>query len=264
MRVAKQVSVPSATQSKNVSWSWSDYNNVPPSVAKFLKGQAERIRRYTGKSIILIGKDLIAAKHYLSHGAFLRWVSSEVGIPARTAQGYMQVAQWAAGKNANVQLLPPTLLYLLSDRNTPQGFIADILRRTEAGEHIPLTGIREELKALRASKRDGTQGESLIARRPPEPAREVKMIAVPVQGQPGVMEAIAILARALPRADFERIRDILTSKSVLQDPYLAQKIEMAFLDVRSTADDDPQLSSQASAPPRWQTRPMHEIAHHTS
>jgi hypothetical protein len=42
----------------------------------------------------------IAAKHYLSHGSFLRWVETEAGLPARTAQAYMQVAHWASGKNA--------------------------------------------------------------------------------------------------------------------------------------------------------------------
>jgi hypothetical protein len=38
---------------------------LAPSVAEFLKGQAERIRRCVASSIVNIGKDLIAAKHYL-------------------------------------------------------------------------------------------------------------------------------------------------------------------------------------------------------
>jgi hypothetical protein len=77
-----------------------DYASVTIPVAKFLKGQATRIRQYAGKAIVQIGGDLVSAKHYLSHGQFLRWVENEVGIPPRTAQAYMQAAQWAADHRA--------------------------------------------------------------------------------------------------------------------------------------------------------------------
>ncbi|HEV2956733.1 MAG TPA: DUF3102 domain-containing protein, partial [Xanthobacteraceae bacterium] len=116
-----------------------DYASLPISVAKFLKGQATRIRQYAGKSIIQIGKDLAAAKHYLSHGQFVRWAEKEVGIPARTAQGYMRAAQWAAGKSAAVAHLPPSLLYVLSASSTPEELVEDILRKAEVGEEIVLS-----------------------------------------------------------------------------------------------------------------------------
>src|SRR5436305_1571476 len=77
-----------------------DYSSLPPSVARFLRGQADRIRQHCASSIIQIGKALLEAKHHLSHGAFLPWVECEVGIPARTAQVYMRSANWAAGKSA--------------------------------------------------------------------------------------------------------------------------------------------------------------------
>ena len=64
----------------------------------FLLGQANRICRLVGKSIIEIGNDLLRTKQYLLHGALLRWVESKVGIPARTAQGYMKVLGGPAAK----------------------------------------------------------------------------------------------------------------------------------------------------------------------
>jgi hypothetical protein len=123
-----------------------DYATVPPSVATFLKNQGERIRRCGASFVVNIGKDLIGAKRYLSHGAFLCWVEAEAGIPARAAQVYMQVAQWVGGKGATVAHLPLTALYLLSARSTPNEFTKDVLNRVQRGETISLTALRAELK----------------------------------------------------------------------------------------------------------------------
>ena len=200
-----------------------DYESLPSATAKFLKGQADRIRRYVGKSIVDIGKDLIGAKHYLSHGEFLRWVESEVGIPARTAQAYMQVAHWLAGKSAAIALLPPSLLYVLSSPSTPKDFIERILKKAEAGERMALSTIREELKA-RSQARQG--GQKSAARKEP-PCAAISRAA------PTVMDAIAIIAEGLSTADFAKVRNIMTSKHILEDPELPHLIGMAFLDTDS-------------------------------
>ena len=132
-----------------------------------------------------MGKGLIGAKHYLSHGAFLRWVESEVGIPARTAQAYMRVAQWVSGKSPTIKHLPPTILYLLSAPSTPQEFIVDILKRAEAGEQFVLPAIRSELKALRVSRYDEAQARACAG-------RTTKLVSKTADGAATVMEAIAI------------------------------------------------------------------------
>jgi hypothetical protein len=74
-----------------------DYRALSSSVSKFLRGQADRIRRTMGASIINLGKDLIAAKRYLSHGAFLRWVEGEVGIPAFRHERRRPICRWLNG-----------------------------------------------------------------------------------------------------------------------------------------------------------------------
>jgi hypothetical protein len=129
-----------------------DYSTLSSAVADFLRGQTHRICRQSGTSIVNIGKDLIAAKHHLSHGAFLKWVEFEVGLPARTAQAYMQMAQWATRKNASVAHLPPSLLYLLSARSTPSSYADDVLKRIEGGERIALQDVRADLSARKRFK----------------------------------------------------------------------------------------------------------------
>lgn len=199
-----------------------DYGSVSSSIASFLKKQADKIQRTAAKSIIDIGKDLVAAKHYLSHGQFLGWIEAEVGIPARTAQAYMQVAQWITGKSARVAHLPPSVLYVLSAPSTPQEFIRDILNDVEAGKHVELSAIRGKLRALRHDRRQETPEPGA-----PEDVRQSEA-TVAVDARTGLVELINILARGLSDTDFIRVREIMTSKRVLDDPELGQNICSAF------------------------------------
>jgi hypothetical protein len=207
----------------------SDFNyaSVPISVARFLKGQATRIRQYAAKSIIQIGKDLTSAKHFLSHGQFVRWVETEVGIPVRTAQAYMRAAQWASGKGATVALLPPSLLYVLSASSTPKEVIEEIITKAEAGERITLSTIRAKLRALRDASRYELM-DGCIAGLPVmhgDDCDEGRRIS---SGEAALLEAVRILVRALSRSDLARIKKIMTSNDVLRQPNLSRNMEIAF------------------------------------
>ena len=223
-----------------------DYGSVPSSVAKFLKGQAERIRRGCALSIIHIGKDLIAAKHYLDHGAFIRWVECEVGIPARTAQAYMQVAHWISGKSATVARLPPSMLYVLSAPDIAETFALGVLERIESGEQVTVSAIREELKALRGSRPEGRRNRTGEAQQTiPHDAAVESIAAATSEPQPTVLDAVRILASRLSEADFIRIRDIMMSLSVLDDPELPRKIAVAFRTVGDAAGNSQRPDQQA-------------------
>jgi hypothetical protein len=227
MKVSNKVSAQSPVlPAENL---WFDYNDVSTPVARFLRGQADRIRRSVGKSVIDVGKDLIAAKHHLSHGTFLVWVETAVGLPRRTAQAYMQVAHWASNKRATVALLPPTLLYLLSAPSTPTDFIVNVLKRVESGEHIPPRTIRDELKALREAKQNENEIASLPVIKLGAHHREMQTIDEGDEGQFTVLAAVEIMARGLPPSDFARLREIMTSQALLGDPRLPDNIEAAFL-----------------------------------
>jgi hypothetical protein len=203
-----------------------DYSTLPPSAAEFLKAQAHRIRRQTAISIISIGKDLIGAKHYLSHGLFVNWVEAELGIPARTAQAYMQVAHWSEHKSAAVALLPPSVLYLLCSPRTPQELIADVLRRVEVGERVALPAIRRELTRLKAENNRHTVYGPDAVQSQAQLARQNRSVATAPAA--ALLRAIGILARGLSATDFADVQKILTSATVRQDPALGDNIATAF------------------------------------
>jgi hypothetical protein len=222
-----------------------DYHQLEPSVAKFLKGHATRIRQQCGTSIVQIGKALIGAKRYLSHGMFLEWVEREVGIRARTAQAYMRAAQWASDKSAAIVHLPPAALYLLSAPSTPRELVDDTLERVNSGELVGLVAIQQKLKWMRNSER-GRVSEMCNAR--PKPMQDSKMpVMVALDRNSVVMEAVTILERGLSSADFARVRNLMTSDATLNDPSLSQNIATAFLAV-----DGPTIRRQPVLP---ETRP---------
>jgi hypothetical protein len=196
---------------------------VPLSVAKFLRGQADRIRRQCATSIIHIGKALLEVKRHLSHGGFLRWVECEAGIPVRTAQAYMRVANWASDKCATVAHLSPSALHLLSAASVPEDFVNDVLSRAEAGERIAPSVMREELRAFRLSAR-----AEMPAKRASRNDTKWAAVAAGGKASGAVAELVAILMQGLSASDFARVRDIVTSGAVLSDPRLAQNLERAF------------------------------------
>jgi hypothetical protein len=205
-----------------------DYSELPSSVANFLRGQAERIHRHVASSVINIGKDLAGAKNYLTHGAFVAWVESEVGIPARTAQAYMRVARWASQKGATVAHFPPSLLYLLSASNTPEAFVSDIVRRVNAGERISIRALRDKLRDLRDTAHDRQSPKPRLVPASSHHDDTSGVAAVAAADDTILAEVVAILARRLSPQDFTRVRDIMTAKPVLEDPNLARQIATAF------------------------------------
>jgi hypothetical protein len=205
-----------------------DYSALPPSAADFLKGQAYRIRRQAAMSIVHIGKDLVAAKHFLSHGAFLRWVEIEVGLPPRTAQAYMQVSQWASRKNANIAHLPPSLLHLLSARSAPESYVDNVLRRIEAGERIALPDVRTDLRDLRQNHLSESATKRDIPERDRKPNQRDSPSLIEMNTKLALQRVVSILMRGLSSDDFAKVREVMTSKAVLDDPELVVTIASAF------------------------------------
>ena len=213
-----------------------DYTSLPRSVTSFLQGEADRIRRHAGLSIINIGKGLIAAKRYLSHGQFIKWVECELGIPARTAQAYMRVAQWAPGKMTKVAQLAPSLLYVLSSPSTPTALVVDVIKKVEAGERVVLSDVRAELRAARARREQDHEG---VSRERGALQVNGTMEIVPAESavQPLLIEVIAILARELSDDVFARVEEIMTRNPIVNDTALGRKIAMAFETIPRVRDE---------------------------
>jgi Protein of unknown function (DUF3102) len=212
-----------------------DYSEVPASVAGFLRGQAERIRRHVASSIIKIGKDLLAAKRYLSHGSFLKWLESEVGIPARSAQSYMQAAEWVGGKSATVAHLSPSLLYILSSPSTPKELTSRVLQRVEAGERIELSALRQELLAIRQANKQAEAADL-----PPTNEKRAEVVAtLGIEAERVLLELFSLLAHRLSAPDFARLRSMLTTKCVVEEPDLGKRIVSALAKVSSPRTNAP-------------------------
>jgi hypothetical protein len=207
-----------------------DYDSVAPSVAKFLRGQAERIRHTCTVSIIQAGKALIEAKRHLSHGEFVRWVRTEIGIPVRTAQAYMQVAQWVKGKGAAVASLPPSVLYILSGRSTPVDFTAKLLERHAAGEEIDARLARAELRLLRETKRKTLSVDvKAITESSQQAVSQMEGDNKNSENRSMINKVIYILMCNLPKKEFEVIKSIFLKKSIFDDRKLGYNIANSFL-----------------------------------
>jgi Protein of unknown function (DUF3102) len=88
-----------------------DYSVVSPQIAEVLQDHAARIREKNvevRETIVVIGRYLLAAKRCLPHGRFEQWVADECNFTIRTAQAYMNVADFWIDNHDVVKILPPS------------------------------------------------------------------------------------------------------------------------------------------------------------
>jgi hypothetical protein len=114
---------------------------------------------------------------------------------------------------------------VLSASNIPEEFVDDILRKAEVGEEIVLSRVRASLKAWRDAKRRGRVNGHMPDH---SAAHDVNQTGTTLNGEAPLMEVVDILVRALSKSDFMRIKEIMTSSEVLQQPSLGQSIKNAF------------------------------------
>lgn len=130
-----------------------DYAAFDIDTAAKLRAQADRIRTRVGKAtsdLIDIGRDLLAAKNNLvDHGAFIKWVESEVGIVRRTAQAYMALAKLADDKGAAVALLPPTTAHRLAAKSAPPEIVSEVVAKALSGEVLADRTVAEMIAAAK-------------------------------------------------------------------------------------------------------------------
>lgn len=199
-----------------------DYDELEPAVANFLRGQAQRIRHHIRKSILQLGKDLIEAKRHVEYGAFIRWVEHEVGIPPRTAQGYMRIAQWAEGRASELSNLPVSILYILSAQSTTREVVDSVLGALRRGERVTVSAVRDQICSARASNSRRKEGGT-IARYRTSPS------LLATEGASDELREVAdILARRVPLSERSRIYDIMTDPNLLSDAQLGHRIRRAF------------------------------------
>jgi hypothetical protein len=131
-----------------------DYRALPAETAQALQESRTRIRTEitkTAASVIAIGRELIAVKKALGHGAFGAWVQSECGFCLRSAQNYMGVAH-RAGKKASVALLPLATLYRMGGRRTTRWMLNAAAERVAEGDEMTEAALERLYKMFLDSK----------------------------------------------------------------------------------------------------------------
>ena len=133
-----------------------DYSAFDADTASNLRAQANRIRKRIGKAtqdLIDIGRDLLSAKkNLIDHGAFIKWVESEVGIVSRTAQAYMALAKFADDNGAAIALLPPTTAHRLAAKSAPREIVSKVVAKALTGEVLPDRAVAEMILAAKSQK----------------------------------------------------------------------------------------------------------------
>jgi flagellar biosynthesis GTPase FlhF len=136
-----------------------DYGELVPPIANQVKAAAERIRSGLLKSIIETGKDLILVKQKLEHGQFGPWLEAEFGWTERTAENYMNVARKFAEKPEIVAIFPPTALYELAAKSTPDAIRDEIVNEAKAGNVLPVRAIKSRIADARSAERQEREAE---------------------------------------------------------------------------------------------------------
>ncbi|WP_315763786.1 MULTISPECIES: DUF3102 domain-containing protein [unclassified Bradyrhizobium] len=223
-----------------------DYDELEPAVANFLRGQAQRIRHAIRKSILQLGKDLIEAKRHVEYGAFVRWVEHEVGIPPRTAQGYMRIAQWAEGRATEFSNLPVSILYLLSAQTTSLEVVNNVLAALRRGETITVATVRDQICCARAASSRREENRGIAGYRMSSPLEQPEATSDELQ------EVADILARCLPLSERSRIYNIMADPTLLSDAQLGNRIRKAF----QAALGDPTNSQCGSSATKHLNQPV--------
>ncbi len=132
-----------------------DYGVLPQGIAEEAKVVAARIRERNRASIIETGHDLAAMKERLGHGHFTAWIEAEFGMSDRTARNYLNAAKHFS-KTEIVSVLPPSLIYKLAAKSTPDHVRKEIVTQIEAGDITAPHTIAARLDAAKAEAARGS------------------------------------------------------------------------------------------------------------
>jgi Protein of unknown function (DUF3102) len=118
---------------------------------------ARRIRARTASAVLESGRDLQRVKDVLKHGEFEDWLRDEVQMEPRTAQNYMAAARWVdslkAPENEMVSYLPPSGLYLLAKKKTPDSARRKVIASLKEGKTVTHDDIVEAVKGKKGASR---------------------------------------------------------------------------------------------------------------
>jgi hypothetical protein len=149
---------------------------------------------------------VLKAKELIGHGSFGQYLQSEFDMTERTAQRYMAAAERFGGKSDTVSNLPPTLVYKLAAKSTPEDVVRQVIERSHNGRPM----LAEEVQALLTA---WVPKEKSRPRQSPTKAEELDAEYHEETGLAGEQEAAreaAALIRDVIGSELERLLELLS------------------------------------------------------
>lgn len=122
-----------------------DYSGLDLDAAVTARNTADRIHARLKAFHIDIGRDLLAVKTMMPHGQFGAWLEAEFRMSHRTAERYMNAAQFLKDKSDSVSHLSPTSLYALSSSSANITIVNEIVAEIDAGKSVSTAEIKKRL-----------------------------------------------------------------------------------------------------------------------
>ena len=120
-------------------------------------------------NILEIGDKLIAVKKHLAHGDFLRWLEDEFEWSERTARNMMSVAIRFKSANFADLAIDQSALYLLSEKSTPDAFVANVIEVAREGTVITHSKAKQMLATYKELHTPGPGAAAREKTATPEP-----------------------------------------------------------------------------------------------
>ncbi|CDZ35844.1 Hypothetical protein NGAL_HAMBI1146_15860 [Neorhizobium galegae bv. officinalis] len=195
-----------------------DYSGVSAAFAKEAEATAKRIRNRLRLHTIETGKELLIIKKELGHGKFGKWLEYHFGWKERTAQNYMNSATAFGSTPQVIDVLPPSTVYKLAAKSTPDALRQSVIDEIERGEKPDPKQIESKIAATKSeARKNGDPDENTSASISQEPFD----ISVPNNAIASLDRALAIEAPATAGLD----QDAAQSASIMQvQELLAQRI----------------------------------------
>jgi hypothetical protein len=166
---SQQLPIPTANENQPPGRPFQfDYSELAQDVAAEAQTAAARIRERLKLSIFDTGRDLIAIKDRIPHGAFGPWLRAEFGMTTRTAENCMMAARLEE-KYETVSLLPPTMVY----PSVPEEVVAEILSEVKPGAIPDSASVRHRI----IDAKDAAKKAAVEATKKPDLVKKEKALA---------------------------------------------------------------------------------------
>ncbi len=196
-----------------------DYAGLSAAVAKDAEAAAKRIRARLKAHTLETGKELLAIKKVLGHGKFGKWLEFHFGWQERTAQNYMNSATAFGSTPQVIDALPPTTVYKLAAKSTPDSLRQSVIDEVQRGEKPDPKLIEKKIAATKSeARKNGPREESTSANASHEPSESsVTENATASPGQALATEtslAVTLGKDSAQSAPTEHVQELLAQKIV--------------------------------------------------